>query len=97
MGYYVNPKNETKEKYLDRVGIRIAVNKVASAMASPEAYGQLPVCLVDTGAFTAAAIAFSKKELEVFMEPDDRPKKFYLVSVTNLLIASDLKLDVIAW
>jgi hypothetical protein len=45
-----------------------------------------PVCLVDNGPFTAAAIAYRSEELEVFSEStlDRRPKTWYTVEKRHL-------------
>ena len=76
MGYYVNPPQESKEAFLNREGI-----------SSPNLewkdvpQGTLPVVLVDNGYFTAAAVAYSQKEYEYFIDStkDKRPKKVYQI------------------
>jgi len=46
----------------------------------------LPVCLVDNGMFTAAAICNTPRELAAFTQPDDfRPKTWYRVPVDSLI------------
>ena len=77
MGYYINPKNETKESWLVKHGTRIT----GGSAHKLEEHGTLvPVCLVDNGIFTAAAIAYSKAECEAFSDPsDERPKKWWAV------------------
>lgn len=86
MSYYVNPANETKEAFLDRVG-----EKVTTPMKwedIPE--GHLPVQLIDNGWMTAAAIGYSKGEFEYFQDPSDtRPKTDYLVKVEDLIPVAD--------
>lgn len=81
MGYYVNPKNETKETWLARHGTPI------NAEHALKLDGDLaPVCLVDNAIFTAAAIGYSKEEAEAFSDPNDpRPKKWFAVSRKHIL------------
>jgi len=87
MGYYINPVNGMdKEDWLYEYG---------SVVAAPNADRfnfdgkTLPVCLVNNGLFKAAGIAFDKRELEIFLNPDDdRPKDWFLVSL-EFIIDSD--------
>lgn len=76
MGYYINPPVGEKERFLQDYGM-----EVKSAVLSRHDFKSdyLPVCLVDNGFFTAAAIAYCKDELCRFLNPDGRPKKWYLV------------------
>lgn len=76
MGAYINPQRESKEEFLEREGFRVASVKWEDVQK-----GELPVCLVGNSGFTAAAIAYSERELEEFSNPlDTRPKKWYIVS-----------------
>lgn len=88
MGVYVNPIDMTKEEWLESFG-----EKLSEAPASIDEHpGSLPVCLVDNGLFTAAGVAYSEVELEVFAyrPGDTRPKTWYWVPVKRLLEASNL-------
>lgn len=83
MGYYVNPKTETKEEFLERQGKRITRSEFVAFtdFSGPN----LPVCLMDNGLFTAAGIAYNQREVEEFSDPNDhRPKMYYLVSKEDL-------------
>ncbi|GEM_PF-1818007 len=85
MGEYVNPRGESKESFLDREG-----NEVDKIVWEEIPVGNIPVIYVDNGPFSAAAIAYSKCELEVFTSPGDyRPKRFYLVPVGKILALYD--------
>lgn len=89
MGAYINPSGKTKEAWLAENATEVPNGATLSFDSLPE--GQLPVCLIDNGFFTAAGIAFSPRELEAFTGPDDdRPKKFYLAKIDDLLKVSDL-------
>lgn len=51
--------------------------------------GMVPVCVVDNGAFEAAAIAFDVKELEEFATSPDhgdkRPQQWFLVPIVKAI------------
>lgn len=89
MGYYINPPNETKEEFLQREGTKFSPIEWKNV---PD--DSLPVVLINNGFFTAAGIAYSKRELEAFIVPADRrPKSFYLVKIEKLLPVSDLVVE----
>ena len=83
MGYYVNPPSGwTKERWLRQYGQR-----VSDVPTFDDSKKTLPVCLVDNGAFTAAGVAYSQRELEAFNRPNDnRPKEWYVVPTEMLLV-----------
>ena len=83
MGLYVNPTATTKEDWL-------AENLRGSVFISAAEYwlprynsyreaGLVPVVLVDNGAFTALAVAYSQAEAEDFGREDGRTKLFAVV------------------
>ena len=84
MGYYVNLRDMTKEQWLEENGKEVSL---ADAMAHPSVDSPSRiVCLVDNGDFSAAGIAYDRRELEAFTLPRDiRPKRFFDVSVEKLL------------
>lgn len=81
MGFYVNPKNMEKEEFLIKYGTKIGIPSLDFDFSC----GSLPVCWVHNGAFTAAGIAYSKRELQAFTLPTDtRPKQWFLVENKHL-------------
>lgn len=75
MGYYIDPKDMSKEEWLIRNGQR-----VSQSDAKQHSIGdKVLVCLVDNGVFTAAGIAYCDRDRDAFLHPDPRPKHWYLV------------------
>lgn len=94
MGCYINPENETKEEFLNRLGTQISfevMNEIGFdefRKTNPE---RLPVVLVDNVIFTAAIVCFCKSEYEVATdEHDTRERKMYLVKIDDLKTVSDI-------
>jgi hypothetical protein len=84
MGYYINPKNETKESFLEREAVEITEEEFNESVFTDQKYN---VCLVDNGVFTAAIICFCEGELDYIQranKTDYRPKKFYRVNANKL-------------
>lgn len=77
MGYYINPPNMSKDDFLASEGTEITTEEAAAFDYSDT--DTLPVCLVDNGLFTAAAIAYNKQERDYFLEPDPRAMRWFLV------------------
>lgn len=82
MGYYINPKDCSKETWLINNGIR-----TTEIVIREKAYTNnlVPVCWVDNGDFTAAGIAYDDMECGAFLHPDPRPKLWYLVERAKLI------------
>jgi hypothetical protein len=70
MGYCINPENESKESFLQREGTE-------TRPEFPQDPDLALECLVNNGPFTAAAIAYSYRELEVFIDPADQRTKYW--------------------
>ena len=85
MGCYVNPRNMSKEAWLECHG-----DLTEGPCEITETH--LPVCLVQNRGFTAAGVAFSADEVEAFSSPDPRTKIWYKVSRELLRTASDLSI-----
>lgn len=96
MGCYINPDNETKEKWLEENGELIKswfpTDKVH--FKPYEEYcvnNKLPVIIVDNGPFRAAGVCYNESKFKAFTDPSDpRPRMLYLVSIEDLKTVSDL-------
>lgn len=84
MGCYVDPKNETKEDFLEREGREVESDYISKNYKMIKEKGDLPVVLCDNGPFTAAGVAYTEREFERFVRYDNRPKRFFVVSVEKL-------------
>lgn len=83
MGYYVNPRGETKEQFLRREGIMMPPDRLDWKDVPA---GFLPVVLIDNGLFTAAGVAYDEAELKAFTRMDDRrPRQIFLVKIEKIL------------
>jgi hypothetical protein len=80
MGYYINPPNSSKEQFLKEKGIVIFEVSAGNYLNDET----MPVCLVNNGGFTAAAIGYSQSEINCFKQPDGRPKIWYAVKRSDL-------------
>lgn len=79
MGWYINPHSQTKEDWLAEHGTRtLGPGEITET--------HLPICLVDNGFFTAAAICPNERELiEFARDDDDRPKVWFSVPRKTLI------------
>lgn len=79
MGLYINPTDMSKEDWLARNG------KPGYEEFIDPSTGDISVCLVENGYFTAAAVAYSKREFDAFSRPSDgRPKLWFRVPVEQV-------------
>src|SRR3990167_9029165 len=69
MGFYINPREGTKEDWLLRNGQEI----VRPDWPPPE--GQVIVCMVDNGPFRAAGICYDMAEFSEFAAPAATPEE----------------------
>ena len=73
MGFYIDGPGKGKAAFLVREhGAMVLPSILAARQAFGEGMGV--VCVVDNVYFEAAGFAFLKDELEIFAEPDGRPK-----------------------
>lgn len=83
MGYYINPRNMSKETFLVEYGTEVP-GKTLEWDAVPS--GCLPVVLLQNPMFSAAGIAYCKEELEAFTDPTDyRPRTIFIVEIKNIV------------
>lgn len=84
MGAYINPPNgDDKILWLMQYATEARSHDPQTILEGcPE--GSLPVCLVDNGAFQAAAIGFSADEVKAFAVPDGRMKLWYYAPIEKL-------------
>lgn len=78
MGFYINPRNMTKEKFLKEAGLRISSDEAKEILRGDDPYLSV-VALIDNRMFTAALIISSAQELEELLH-DKRPITFYLMN-----------------
>ena len=88
MGAYINPKDCSKEEFLLN-NAREVSKEVVEFFDFEVQKDLMPVVLIDNGYFTAAGIAFSASERDVFLKEDGRPKKYYLAEINDLLEVSE--------
>ncbi len=87
---------KSKEEWLEEHGA-LVTEEAFKSIQYDTLNNCLPVCLLDNGFFTAAGIAFSAQERDVFDNPMDiRPKKYYLCNIDELLEVSDLNVNAIS-
>ncbi len=91
MGCYIDPKDETKEQFLEREGEEVESDYITQNYRYIKKQDKLPVVLVDNGPFTAAGIAYTESEFERFVRYDNRPKRFYLVLIEKLKTVSPIQ------
>lgn len=83
MGLYVNPENETKEDFLNRVGKKVDDFEEFKWEECPKDH--FPVMLVQNPAFSAAGVAYCPRELDAFRyQPDTRHRELFLVPIQEI-------------
>ena len=96
MGCYVNPiDGRSKEKFLRDECEEGRIERIFNNPKFEDYTNNycLPVILVDNGPFTAAGVAYDKREFEGLTNKNDpRPKKLFKVKISKLIIHSDLKI-----
>jgi len=81
MGLYIDPKGRRKEEWLQEHGTIITDDFEWTAFDEDT----LPVVLIENGLFTAAGVAYSEAEYDLFMEPDGRPRTVFAVSKKDIM------------
>lgn len=91
MGTYIDPPDCTKEVWLSQNAIEIFTAPVKMSDVPKD---HIPICLVDSGAFTAALVVTNPDELKrARMSPSDtRPRYWFAASLEKLkLIIPDIQ------
>ena len=79
MGIYINPPDCSKEEFLSKHGISADPKAIMELHNFKESI-VLPVIIVHNQFFSAAAVCYSRQEMEAFLDPKDfRPKKCHFV------------------
>lgn len=87
MGSYINPQTCSKEQWLKDNAYEIDIEHTD---LRPD--GEMAVCLVNNGPFTAAGIIFNRREWKCFTDAgDSRPKKWFSAKIEDLKKVSDLE------
>ncbi|KKN15049.1 hypothetical protein LCGC14_0989820 [marine sediment metagenome] len=81
MGFYINPPNGAKEDWLHERGEPFFNPKW------PPSPGKSIVCLVFNPSFSAAAVAFSEEEFDVFNDVQDPRVKLWYQVPTDAVVA----------
>lgn len=82
MGYYINPKDMSKEQYLEKHGVLLNSFSTWPLEDNTKTY----ICLVDNGIFTAAAICYSQNEFLAFKDTLDVRRKWWYSIPKQILI-----------
>lgn len=91
MGYYVNPKTEKKETWLENNGTRYLGTPQWDKVSKDDCI----VCLIDNGPFTAAAVCYKEAEFNNSQPSpsDDRPRVWYIVNKELVVANSDVPME----
>lgn len=84
MTFYINPPEGTKEEWLATHALQ-EVRAIPGCFHYDETSDCALVCLVDNGPFTAAAVCYNNDEVQTFLHPDGRPKRWFIVPKRALL------------
>lgn len=91
MGYYIQGPERGKGKYLEDEYHAVPCN-VHEAYLAVGHTSLVPVCVVDNGAFDAAAVAYSSEEFNCFADQlDHRPRQWYIMDRVKAYELSGIK------
>jgi hypothetical protein len=79
MGMYINNIGEKIAPRKGKADFILKEIKGAMIVPPPTIWHADLVCVVDNVAFDAAGYAYSKEEMDVFLESDGRPRQWLLV------------------
>lgn len=95
MGIYINTVPDSTEEKLKWLAEN--ATKLDKLPLVIENKNQLPIVMIDNGAFIALAVANTQAELHYFMEHDDpirdpRPKQYFIADIEAIrLVTKNLK------
>lgn len=76
MGLYINPSDQSKERWLRHNASQLLTHRPQWSDIPED---KMVVCLVNNGPFTAAAVCYNERELEGFGSPTDQRQKDWLL------------------
>ena len=89
MGIYLNPPGVSKETWLAAWATEEVFEPPSAHKRQGELEIEVVVCLISNSAFSAAAVAYSREELQAFRSPlDRRPKRWFWVPAHALNLAT---------
>lgn len=92
MGFYIDPKDISKEDWLTKNGREIKQSDARMLFIDSQ---ELPVCIADNGGWTAAIICYSSRETDrVISGMDGRRNQWFAVSREKLCeVCPELKVQ----
>ena len=80
MGDYINPKNESKEDFLNREADEISQEELLS-LPFHKMNKKVALCLVDNGYFSACVKVRNKQDAAYYADElnNDRPKRYFVL------------------
>jgi hypothetical protein len=89
MGLYINPLEGEKEDWLRQHATLVDPGIFGDSLKEQYAglcyEGELPICLIDNGPFTAAGVAFSLNEYKAFVQGvGRRPYRWFTAPISEL-------------
>lgn len=93
MGCYVDPKNETKQEFLNRVGKEVSLEYVINNQSRLLNENNYPVCCITHAPdILAIPILYNKNELRRLLSTYDTKNnnKYYIISIENLREVSNI-------
>lgn len=89
MGFYINEINGKQAPRIHKADFILANAYDAQLIDPPTEWQEGLVCVVQNGAFDAAAYAFDENEMRVFLAPDygvQRPRQWLLVPEAKAIV-----------
>lgn len=96
MGFYINPMETSKKKWLDLYADPIPLSEAVNFdfTQNPD---HLPLVLVDNGMFRALGIMYNEDQRDHMTIQDGRPMSYYVTHKDNLNVDTGLPLEGMPW